>query len=292
MNKYDVIICTYNGRKYLTDQMNSILAQSTSPQNIIISDDYSSDGTVSCVRKLLEESRYVNYCIIQGPQKGISFNFLKALEHTDSDYIFLADQDDIWISNKIETFFSYINKYGLSENIPQLYFSDATLIDDVGSHIANSFFDYQGITPTVLNDDSIIYKNCVQGASCCINKALKDLILSSLDQVNIKNLYMHDWWIALLAKYYGESYFIEQPTLLYRQHHNNQIGTFNKKWKLLYYFRHLRKFITNFMLAIKQMKELEKFNHVIPSSILKPRAERKYRHVPFLKRCIIYLFRL
>ena len=103
---------------------------------------------------------------------------------------------------------------------------------------------------------------------------------------------MHDWWIALLAKYYGQSYFIDQPTLLYRQHHNNQIGTFNKKWKLFYYFRHLRKFITNFMLAIKQMKELEKFNHVIPSSILKPRSERKYRYVPFLKRCIIYLFRL
>lgn len=293
MNSYSILISTYNGENYVFEQISSFFKQDIKPKYVIVSDDGSSDHTIQIIENIFEFNNYHDYKIVYGPKEGVSINFLMSLKHCkNSDYIFLADQDDIWISNKIETFFSYINKYGLSENIPQLYFSDATLIDDVGSHIANSFFDYQGITPAVLNNDSIIYKNCVQGASCCINKALKDLILSSLDQVNIKNLYMHDWWIALLAKYYGQSYFIDQPTLLYRQHHNNQIGTFNKKWKLFYYFRHLRKFITNFMLAIKQMKELEKFNHVIPSSILKPRSERKYRYVPFLKRCIIYLFRL
>lgn len=288
---YDIIICTYNGEKYISQQILSILRQKIPPVKIIISDDGSSDNTLEVIRKELRNTSY-QYQIIKGPRLGIIYNFLLSLKHTSSEYIFLADQDDIWLPNKIETFLNNIKKTPKNNSFPKLFFSDSILFKDNIDIFSKSFFKYQGISSSFLNDDSIIYKNCVQGASCCINKALKDLILSSLDQVNIKNLYMHDWWIALLAKYYGQSYFIDQPTLLYRQHHNNQIGTFNKKWKLFYYFRHLRKFITNFMLAIKQMKELEKFNHVIPSSILKPRSERKYRYVPFLKRCIIYLFRL
>ncbi|MCW9718780.1 glycosyltransferase family 2 protein [Avibacterium sp. 21-599] len=289
---YEIIICSYNGEKYIHNQIESILKSSRLPSRIILSDDGSTDSTINRAINIFKSYNYRNYKVLSGPRQGIISNYLVALNYTNSNYIFLADQDDIWISNKIETFFSYINKCNLSEHIPQLYFSDAELIDDSGNHIAGSFFNYQGITPAVLSDDSIIYKNCVQGASCCINKALRDLVLSSLNQVNIKNLYMHDWWIALLAKYYGESYFIEKPTLLYRQHQNNQVGTFNKNWKLFYYFRNLRKFIANFILATKQMKELEKFNNVIPSNILKSRSERKYRYVSLLKRCIIYLFRL
>ena len=76
----------------------------------------------------------------------------------------------------------------------------------------------------MLNDDSILYKNCVQGAACMINRALRNLALDSLSYTQLSELYMHDWWLALLARYYGETQFIDKPLLDYRQHCQNQVG--------------------------------------------------------------------
>lgn len=173
-------------------------------------------------------------------------------------------------------------------------FSDATLIDGNGNKIHDSFFAYQGLTTNVMDDDSILYKNCVQGASCCMNRALLNIVIDSLNYIDIDNIYMHDWWIALLARYYGEYRFIDKALIDYRQHGNNQIGVFNKKLRFLYYVTRFSLYLENFKQAIRQVRELEKFTrsyqkvtHNLPYKEL-----RHYGYISKIKKMIIKLLML
>ncbi|QPB43158.1 glycosyltransferase [Rodentibacter haemolyticus] len=284
---YDVVLCTYNGRGCITKQLESILNNHYLPSEIIISDDKSDDDTLEIVKHIFLGYSFTNFKILQGNGKGTKYNFLSALKYSRADYTFFSDQDDIWLPNKIEEF----SKYFFISEIPNLIFSDCQVIDEKENIISHSFFEYQGLTEKCFDDDSIIFKNCVQGASSCINKPMRELILRSLEKVDIANLYMHDSWIALLAKYYGKAIFIPKPLLAYRQH-NNQVGAFNKKEKIFIYLKNFKRFLYNFKLAISQRAELEKWVGFEPSPRLSSRKKRVYQYVPKLKRLLIFLFSL
>lgn len=289
---YDVILCTYNGAYFISQQLESILMQSVLPARIIISDDNSSDDTIEIIKSTCDKFGYAGVEIYQGMQKGVIYNFLSAISYASGDYIFLADQDDIWLPNKAEEFLKAFNDIDKSK--PSLVFSDALLIDENNNKIAESFFSYQGISSKVMEDDSILYRNCVQGASCAINKALQKLVADSLFFVEIKNLYMHDWWIALLARYYGNYKFINQPLLAYRQHTHNQVGVFNNKLRFVYYVTRFKIYLKNFKKAISQVWEFEKFSSKYSKlhSILVKKQERNYQWVSKIKLLIIKLFSL
>ena len=292
-NTYSVLLCTYNGAYFISQQLKSILSQTILPNKIIVSDDGSSDNTLEIVKLVCNEFNFNAFEIIKGNQKGVIYNFLSAIDYLDAPYIFLADQDDIWFPNKAEVFIHAFEK--LDKNLPALVFSDALLIDRNEKSISESFFIYQNLTSKVMFDDSVIYRNCVQGASCAINKALQKIIVDSLSQIDINNLYMHDWWIALLARYYGNYYFINQPLISYRQHGKNQIGAFNKKLRFLYYIMRFKPYLKNFKQAIKQMQELEKFTikyQTVMNSSLRSRNKRKYLYVSIIKRAVIKLLSL
>lgn len=296
--EYDVVICTYNGESYIKEQLVSILEQEAYiPQRIIISDDGSSDDTLNIIDSIFKVYKFNSYSIVKGCRQGIVKNFLTALTYTSASYVFLADQDDIWFSSKVNKFAKVICllQKKIEKNCPLLVFSDAELINAQGESLHSDFFHYQGLKPEYLSDDSILYKNCVQGASCLINRELKQIVIDSMKYVDIENLYMHDWWIALLARYYGEYYFISQPLISYRQHGRNQVGVFNKNLRFFYYIVRFRSYLKNFKQAIKQVKEFEKFtlSYQMPTKeSLPPRYKRKYFYLSVIKRGIIKLLSL
>lgn len=289
---YDIVLCSYNGSIFIEKQIRSILEQNIQPRKIIVSDDHSNDNTVELIKDVCHIFNFSNLEVIRGKKLGVIHNFLSSIELATSEYIFLSDQDDIWLPNKAEEFLSAFAK--LDPSKPTLVFSDASLIDEDGYGMADSFFSYQGITSDIMADDSILYRNCVQGASCAINRNLQELIKDSLPLINTNNLYMHDWWIALLARYYGQYYFINKPLLQYRQHSRNQVGVFNKNFRLLYYITRFKIYFKNFKKAIKQAKEFEYFSYryTKKNSILLGKEHRKYSSVSKIKVMFIKLLKM
>ncbi len=248
--KVAVLIATYQCNSFFVEQLQSIIKSDKNNviTDIIISDD-SYDDSILFYLKDFNDNRIK---IVSGPKMGSAkFNFLISLFNIECDWVFFSDQDDIWHEDKVENFLSVINKVTGEEEVPHIIFSDASLIDSKGNLISGSFFSYSNLSPDVFYNDDILFKNCVQGASLCVNKSLIKLLKDSLeDQSIIDDIAMHDWWIAILAKYSGKAYFINESLLFYRQHENNLVGA--KKNSIINYIFHIRTYYLNLKIIRKQ----------------------------------------
>lgn len=214
---YEVVVCSYNGEAYILDQLTSIVRQQPAPAAIIVSDDGSTDDTLDIVERFAQVSA-VPVRQITGPNQGIIRNTFQALKHTSAPYVFLADQDDIWLENKAPLFCTQMRE----TNEPHLIFSDAWVWSPE-SEERRSFWRVDGLIPkNAQNPRRLAFHNTVQGASACINRALIDALVYD------SRIVMHDWWLALIAAGTGSVSTIIEPTLLYRQHASNQVGIHNK----------------------------------------------------------------
>jgi glycosyltransferase involved in cell wall biosynthesis len=231
----DILLATCNGESYLEEQIDSILAQTHLDWNLIIRDDKSEDSTLVIVDKYLKKFSDKIYLISENKdilRLGASKNFGKLLEYSYSDYIFFCDQDDIWLNNKIEISLSKIRsletKYG--KNCSLLVHTDMKVVDKNLNELSKSFFEYQNLNPEhgyLLR--RLLIQNVVTGCSTVINKALKDFAYP-IPSESI----MHDWWLALVAVTFGKIEYLDIPTVLYRQHSQNDVGA--KKWNFSYIF--------------------------------------------------------
>lgn len=215
---YEVVICTYNGADFIDEQLSSILTQKPAPKRVIVSDDGSSDGTLELVQAQIQNSS-IPIDVIRGPGQGIVANALHALRHTQAEYVFLADQDDIWLENKASLFCEKM----MNTAKPHLIFSDAWVWYP-GRDPEITFWNADRLRPTNAYDPrQLAFHNAVQGASACVNRALIDAVRGHPD------IAMHDWWLGLIAAGTGQVSIIAQPTLLYRQHDRNQLGAQSRK---------------------------------------------------------------
>jgi len=213
-----VCIATYNGEKYIKDQLDSILIQLDKEDEIIISDDSSTDRTIEII-KAFHDKRI----ILHENQKFKSpiFNFENALKYASGDYIFLADQDDIWTPNKVTTIKEYLVNYNL-------VVSDTDIIDAQGNSLNKSFYQMNDSKKGLVNN---IIKNSYLGCTMAFNQKILQKSLPFP-----KDIAMHDWWIGLIAELYGKTYFINEKLILYRRHGDNaspagekSLYTFSKK---------------------------------------------------------------
>ncbi|WP_341938833.1 glycosyltransferase family 2 protein [Marinimicrobium sp. C2-29] len=217
---YEVLVCTYNGADYIAEQLESILRQQPAPQRVLVSDDGSTDDTRAIVNQIAQ-SATIPVTIIDGPGRGVIRNVLTALPQTTADYVFLSDQDDIWLDNKAALFAEKMH----SEHSPHLIFSDAWVWrpDTDEKH---SFWELDQLRPSNAKDPRrLAFHNTVQGASACVNRSLITAMEPTAEHPDIV---MHDWWLALIASGTGHIDFITEATLLYRQHDSNQVGSQNK----------------------------------------------------------------
>jgi glycosyltransferase involved in cell wall biosynthesis len=237
-----VCIATYNGEKYVKEQLDSILCQLGKDDEIVISDDGSTDNTIAIIKKLddprikiyhhqQEQNSYsgtLKTCFMVGR------NAAHALKQAAGDIIFLADQDDVWLENKVATFVHHLEKY-------DLVLSDCIITDENLVTLYPSHFRVFGYPKTTVFQT--IYKTKFLGCCLAFNRALLDKALP-FPSAPI----MHDVWIGLLACQYGKIKIENTPYVLYRRHNDNaSISVEDKKtslgFKLVYRFLLLYAFI-------------------------------------------------
>ena len=202
-NKISVVIATYNGEKYITEQINSILKQIGNYDQVIISDDCSSDKTCEII-KGFDDSRII---LIENKENiGVINNFEKTLERVNGDYIFLCDQDDVWLPNKVEVFCSYLKKYHIVQ-------SDAFIVDESLKTTNQSYFELRGVKRGFFKN---LWKNNYMGCNMAFQKKILTIALPFP-----KNIPMHDLWIGLIGELFFKPVLITEKLLLYRRHSSN-----------------------------------------------------------------------
>lgn len=213
-NGISVILATYNGEKFISKQLNSILQQDVAVDEIIICDDCSTDGTVQILQSYLNDNRIKLY--INNERLGVFGNFRKAAKMAVcGNWLIFSDQDDIWVPNKISTLTRRM--IGFDDKVtPVLLFSDLKVIDTDDEVVAQSFWKRQKIYPKQISLKSLLYGNIVTGCSIMINYAMaKELLAIESCQ------YLHDEWLALIAYSFGKVQFVDEQLVLYRQHEQN-----------------------------------------------------------------------
>lgn len=205
-----VCIPTYNGEKYILRQLDSILTQLSDFDEIIISDDSSSDNTINLIKSLND-----NRITISENNKFRSpvYNMENALRLAKGDYIFMADQDDIWDENKVSEMLNYLKYYNL-------VISNATIIDQNESIITNSYFEWK-------KSGNGFWKNFAKNTYIGCTMAFDRKILTASLPFP-KKLAMHDVWIGLIAEVFGKVYFLDAKLIFYRRHEANLTYSINR----------------------------------------------------------------
>jgi len=217
-----ICMATYNGEKFLPEQMDSIISQSNQDWQLLIRDDGSDDDTVSIVEeyasRLPEKIKLIKD---NETHLGASLNFGRLLKQTNTEYIMFSDQDDIWLPNKIELTLNAMKKTERgNQDKPILIHTDLKVTDSHLNTIANSLWNYQKLFPeTGDNLNKIMAHNVVTGCTVMINKAAKTVSLPVPPEA-----IMYDWWLALNVCRNGKIVYLPIQPILYRQHSQNQIG--------------------------------------------------------------------
>lgn len=206
--KVDIILATYNGENYILEQLESILKQSYPYWNIYITDDGSSDNTISLIKKFIAENNLFNDITIL-PQRneinksGPAFNFIYGLSFSTSKYVMFSDQDDYWLPTKIESQLSDVLL--LDKDKPALSFCDSAVVDENLLEIYNSFSEHEGFSyEKGVKLKNIIFQNIAPGCCMIFNDILRDLFLSKKSH---RNMIMHDWYFLILCQAFGNVNF-------------------------------------------------------------------------------------
>lgn len=220
MATVDILMATYNGERFIREQIESIQMQSFTDWRLLVSDDCSSDGTLDIVRRFVEIDSRIEICSSNVRYGSAKANFLSMLHCAEAPYTMLCDQDDVWEKTKIEQFLRY-SEGVCSHNEPLLLFSDMTVVDSNLRVLSRSFMLSSKLDPERTQTNHLLALNCVPGCSAMINSALVDLLNR---EINVSNVVMHDAWIALVASIFGNIGYIDKRTSLYRQHGSNDVG--------------------------------------------------------------------
>lgn len=213
-----VVMAAYNGEKYIREQLLSVLKQLSENDEVIISDDNPYTGTYEAVKEYIESDGRIRY--IKGPGKGVIKNFENAISAAEGDYIFLCDQDDVWLDGKV----SAVSKE--LDNGAVVVMHDAIVTDENLNPVKQSFFEAMGSGTGIIKN---IIKNTYIGCCMAFSKNLKPFILPFPD-----DLPMHDQWIGLAGEKAGRVALIKEPLIYYRRHSGAVTGgrtSFSQKLK-------------------------------------------------------------
>ena len=209
--KISVCMATYNGQKYIATQLESILKQLSVNDEVIISDDSSTDRTVDVIKEF-NDGRVILY--ENNRFHSPVLNFENALKKISGDIIFLSDQDDIWLDNKVEVMVKLLRSY-------DLVVSDCLLIDENEAVLNGSFFELRGSKSGVIHN---LIKNSYIGCCMAFNRKILEKALPFP-----KTIPMHDMWIGMIGELFGQTYFCREQLVKYRRHGNNLSPTLEKK---------------------------------------------------------------
>ena len=272
MEKIDILLATYNGSKYLSEQIDSLINQTYKNINIIERDDGSTDNTVEIIEEYEKKDSRVRLLSDNLGNLGFVRNFEELMKNSTSEYLMFSDQDDIWYNDKVEI--SYVRM----KEVEYIYGKSCPILVHTNSRIMN--YENQSKKLFILKfSNNSLFENSffnffVQGSTMIINKFLK---IESLPFS--KEVYLHDRYLHLITEFIGVRSYIDVPTMDYRQHSSNEIGASSnviKKIKSKRYFNPDDKELIVFLvdryddrLGETKKKKIEKYLLVVNNNISK-----------------------
>lgn len=228
-NKISVALATYNGSKYVREQLNSLILQSRKIDEFIIVDDCSDDNTIEIVTKFFENHFDNDVRIVKNDENlGYIRNFRKAISLCTGDIIFLCDQDDIWYKDKIQSMVEIME----NDNNIKLLASSFDFIDELGNPIKirtkSGYSNNNLLHETVKSKevrkipiDKVIFRNFTQGCATCFSKDIQKVFINNPD-----DKIPHDWQLNMIAACLEGLYFFNETLFGYRLHNSNTTGLF------------------------------------------------------------------
>lgn len=218
-------MATYNGERFLEPQLESLIRQSYSEWRLLVHDDGSSDNSIKILKQF--RNRYPNKISIiednirTGSAKN---NFFHLMSFVNTDYVMLCDQDDVWFNDKIEVTLQKIQESEANFTGPIAAYTDLCVVDEKLSIISNSMKKRQKLRHAVTLND-ILLSNCVSGCTLMLNRPATKLLTFPAEAI------MHDWWFAIeIVRNNGILLEIKKPTIYYRQHAHNAVGSKRVGW--------------------------------------------------------------
>ncbi len=252
-----VALCTYNGERFLAEQLASIAGQSRRPDEMILCDDGSSDGTVSIVRQFAASAPFPVHIEVNSANLGSTRNFDKAIRLCRGEIIALADQDDVWLPDKL----AVLERALREEPAAGLAFSDADMADRAMRPLGRRLWqaiDFSRREQQRFRSGQafklLLRRDRVTGATLAFRSCYKDFILP------IPPEWIHDGWIALLIAAVAPLALISEPLILYRQHATQQVGERGRGLLAQYRIARamgeagLRKVVTRFAQALERLR--------------------------------------
>ena len=221
--KIAILLCTYNGERYLGEQLASFQAQTHVNWDVWASDDGSSDSTLALLEACKQKWPPGKLSIVQGPAKGFAANFLSLTckSEIEADYYAYADQDDIWMADKLERAVKWLQT--VPADVPALYCSRTRLVDEQHKLI--------GLSPLFSrapNFRNSLIQSIAGGNTMVFNNSARALLCDAGETVPVVT---HDWWVYLVVTGCGgRVYYDTEPSLDYRQHAGNLVGM-NASWQ-------------------------------------------------------------
>lgn len=268
MNRVNIIMATYNGAKYIREQIESIIKGQYDNWKLWIFDDGSTDDTLSIIEEYVSHYPGKVMCQQNTVNKGVTLNFLEGVKYAAEcnkripdpeeelignateeeepefirDYYMFCDQDDVWMTDKICKTMMQIKKvekkYGPDQ--PIAVFTDALVVDQELNIVERSFIKSSRLDTCKVDLPHIMMENKLIGCTVMFNESLQKLL-----ELQPCNARYHDWWVALVAAAFGHISFLPAVTLFYRQHGDNVVGNQN-----------FLSYITDRVSSLQQQKEV------------------------------------
>lgn len=197
-----VVLAAYKGEKYIKAQVESILSQLSEGDELIISDDFPQGETRAALDSIISSDSRVRY--IEGPGRGLIKNFEHAIKHAKGDFIFLSDQDDVWLEGKVSAVLKEFSDGAVA------VMHDAIITDSQLNPTEDRAFALNSAKTGIVKN---IIKNSYQGSCMAFRRELTEHILPFPDKIP-----MHDQWIGLIGEKHGKVSLINHPYILYRRH--------------------------------------------------------------------------
>ncbi|ANA79722.1 glycosyltransferase family 2 protein [Paenibacillus glucanolyticus] len=289
MKQVQVLLSTYNGEHYISNQLQSILRQSYPHISVLVRDDGSSDQTLVLLKEYVKA--YPDRIqVIVGSNLGVVSSFFELVQQSDphADYYCFCDQDDVWLEQKIERAVTMLSSQ--ADHVPGMVFTSTELADKD----LNSLGTWPKLPLREASFYNALVQNIAVGATITLNKAARNKFMEG-NQIDPTKIIMHDWWFYLLVSGFGNVMYDKNPSMLYRQHENNVVGgsnsLFNKlKQKYRSYIKHKGEH-----LLVKQASEFYRvYGHLMEDSkreqlelFIAPR-ERLREKIDFLQKSKLY----
>lgn len=222
----EVLMATWNGDRFLEEQLESLFAQTFQNFSLIVRDDGSTDSTLEIIHKY--RLRYPKRVVVcRNPVRlGACRNFALLIEESSADYVAFCDQDDMWRKNKLAMSLEAIkeveNEYG--REIPVLSFSDMTIVDEDKKVLVRSVWKWAHLNPSRASLGNMLVQNLVTGCTAMANRSL----ISKATPIPSDAL-MHDMWLGLVATAFGVLRPLKETMVQYRQHDRNAVGA-GRRW--------------------------------------------------------------